>query len=244
VVLSDGLSDPSPDHGKIDLAGIAEMIPQELGWGLYLVGLPDDISGLFQSAPPDETGMVRAPANEHITGIPLKEFSREKLKKAVEVAQEDIGPTASLAEPAPEPATPSSDERASAFPVWWMVGAAVLALLGAAPLFRRRKADGGLQGFTLEIVEDGKEPQRFPVAFGEKGKKTAGARGDIPLVDGDLPPVVFTLSWTKGQLWLTPQDTITINGQITTGKTAVGIGDRIRVREKVQLTMEEGEIER
>src|SRR5262249_22703101 len=32
VILSDGVSDPSPDHVKVDLTGIGQMIPQTLGW--------------------------------------------------------------------------------------------------------------------------------------------------------------------------------------------------------------------
>ena len=266
VILSDGISDPSPDHSKIDLTGIAQMIPQTLGWAVYLVGLPDDIAGLFQ-APPQDTGFVLAPEEPHIKGIALQRFSREKLEAAVTVAKRDVPAPAPLPLPAPavqEPlplplpvqdasalpeTTPESTGKAEAprarpaFPLLWVLGAGLCAVMGVWPLWRRRRPrNKTLTSFTLDVQEGTGATQRFPVAFGDKEKKTVGPRGDIPLTgDPQLPAIVCTLCWSKGRLWLTPQDTIAVHGQPITTRTAVGAGARISVRDHVHITIEPGE---
>jgi len=296
IILSDGLSDPSPDHTRIDIPGIGEMIPQELGWAVYLVGLPDDIAGLFQTPLKNEE-IVLAPKNPHIQGIAIEQFSPEKLKKAVEAAKEDV--TASMPPPAPatpsapvqvtlapltpdlsslealEPkttekppqVTPSSSPQPSnverfltlkaavelppllSFPLLWPLVAAGLVVIGVfSPLLLRLFLDQNghthtgrprFNSVTLEVKEGG-ELKRFPLTLHEGEKKGIGPQGDIPLATPELPPIVFTLLWKNGQLWLTPQDRIIVNNHPVTTKTPVGLGDLICVRDTIKITIHEG----
>lgn len=281
LILSDGLSDPSPDHSKLDLKGIAEMIPQTLAWAVYLVGLPDDIAGLFQTPPP-ETGLVLALEEPHIKGIALERFSRAKLKEAVTTAKNDVpslpAPTPpAVPEPVPAPAVPVPDlaavlaqaravvpEPAPAPPpvedspappccapppprsAWPLLGgllsALLLAGLGMATLVRRRPERPPRAAFVLEVQEETGEAKRVPLVLGEGDKKTLGPRGDIPLEGHpELPAVVGALRWSKGRLWLTPQDTMTVNGRSVTSRTPIGPGDQLKVRDSVRIIIDEGE---
>jgi len=265
VILSDGVSDPSPDHVKVDLTGIGQMIPQTLGWAVYIVGLPDDIAGLFQTSAP-ETGLVLAPEEPHIKGIALARFSRAKLEEAVTTAKTDPPPVvpplpapAQPAVPAPAPAPPPVEDspappvEASSPPpavaprsAWPLLGgllsALLLAGLGMATLVRRRPERPPRATFVLEVQEATGETKRVPLVLGEGDKKTLGPRGDIPLEGHpELPAVVGALRWSAGRLWLTPQDTMTVNGRSVTSRTPVGPGDQLKVRDSVRITIDEGE---
>jgi hypothetical protein len=80
------------------------------------------------------------------------------------------------------------------------------------------------------------------LVLGEGDKKTLGPRGDIPLEGHpELPGVVGTLRWSKERLWLTPQDTLTVNGRSITSRTPVGPGDQLTVRDSVRIIIDEGE---
>jgi len=92
---------------------------------------------------------------------------------------------------------------------------------------------------TLEVKEGG-ELKRFPLTLHEGEKKGIGPQGDIPLATPELPPIVFTLLWKNGQLWLTPQDRIIVNNHPVTTKTPVGLGDLICVRDTIKITIHEG----
>lgn len=88
VILSDGLSDPSPDHEVVDLAKIAEIVPQSLGWSLYLIGLSEDIQWLFQ-AKSSESQLTVNQQYPHVKGIGLKDFTHEKIENAIETVKKD-----------------------------------------------------------------------------------------------------------------------------------------------------------
>jgi hypothetical protein len=261
VILSDGVSDPSPDHVKVDLTGIGQMIPQTLGWAVYIVGLPDDIAGLFQTSAP-ETGLVLAPEEPHIKGIALARFSRAKLEEAVTTAKTDTPPP--VVAPLPAPAQPAVPEPAPAPPpvedspappccapppprsAWPLLGgllsALLLAVLGVAPLVRRRPERTPRAAFVLDVQEATGEAKRVPLVLGKGERKTLGPRGDIPLEGHpELPAVVGALHWSKGRLWLTPQDTMTVNGRSVTSRTPVGPGDQLKVRDSVRIMIDEGE---
>lgn len=262
VILSDGVSDPSPDHVKVDLTGIGQMIPQTLGWAVYIVGLPDDIAGLFQTSAA-ETGLVLAPEEPHIKGIALARFSRAKLEEAVTTAKTDVLPPLpapappAVPEPAPAPppveaSPPPPVEHSSPPPAvaprsaWPLLGGLLSALLlvglGVVPLVRRRPERPPRATFVLEVQEATGEATRVPLVLGEGEKKTLGPRGDIPLVGhSELPAVVGALRWSKGRLWLTPQDTLTVNGRSVTSRTPVGPGDQLKVRDSVRIIIDEGE---
>lgn len=261
IILSDGLSDPSPDHVRLDLQGIGQMIPQELGWSVYLVGLPDDIAGLFQTQPHETAEIISAPESPQIKGIALQQFSREKIGEAVKVVKEDVLPSASASvappvpvqvaqeTPASLPQTSTPDPSATSadaptgtpLPLSWLLGATLLAILGGAVLFLpRRDAKSQITSFTLDVQEGETDSKQFPLTLNEGDKKTIGTKGDVPLSDPDLPAVVCTLHSNKGQLYLTPRDTIGVNGQPVIAKTPVGVGDRITVREKTIITINEG----
>lgn len=266
VILSDGVSDPSPDHVKVDLTGIGQMIPQTLGWAVYIVGLPDDIAGLFQTSAP-ETGLVLAPEEPHIKGIALARFSRAKLEEAVTTAKTDVLPP--VVAPLPAPAPPAVPETTPAPPpveastpppveassppsavaprsAWPLLGgllsALLLAVLGVVPLVRRRPERTPRAAFVLDVQEATGEAKRVPLVLGEGQRKTLGPRGDIPLEGHpELPAVVGVLHWSKGRLWLTPQDTMTVNGRSVTSRTPVGPGDQLKVRDSVRIMIDEGE---
>jgi hypothetical protein len=269
VILSDGVSDPSPDHSKVDLTGIGQMIPQTLGWAVYIVGLPDDIAGLFQTQPPD-SGLVLAPEEPHIKGIALQHFSRARIEEAVTLAKNDVPvsmpppqPTAALpvvqetsppppVQAPPTPLTVAEENQgqpeappsplASLLP--WGLTAGLLAAIAVGVFLPRWRRPAGKPraSFVLEVQEETGDVQRVPFVLGEGEQKTIGPQGAISLVGpSELPAVVYTLRLSKGQLWLTPQDTITVNGRPVTTRTPVGPGDRLTVRERVRMILEEGE---
>ncbi|MBI3911530.1 MAG: VWA domain-containing protein [Armatimonadetes bacterium] len=270
LILSDGLSDPSPDHSKLDLKGIAEMIPQTLAWAVYLVGLPDDIAGLFQTQPLD-IELVLAPEAPHIKGIAIKDFSRDLIKVVPNRVKNDalpfvppppLPPLQSVPEPAPAPppevpeppALPRQPEvspplmQAIEVPpspfstLLWVLGALLLAVVGGCLLVPRRVAGKPRAAFVLEVQEETGDAKRVPLVLGEGEKKTLGPRGDIPLEGHpELPAVVGALRWSLGRLWLTPQDTMTVNGRSVTSRTPVGPGDQLKVRDSVRIMIDEGE---
>jgi von Willebrand factor type A domain len=246
IVLTDGISDPSPDHRKIDLQGISKMIPQEPGWAVYIVGLPADVAGFFQTEP-RESGIVVDPENQRVVGIPVREFSRETIKAAVTTAKDDnlLLPMPSPSQTAgPTPTSPSpraATRAASASPLPWIMASLALLTVPLALMWLRR-APADLACVVVEVKEDSlSEAKSFTLAFADRMKKTVGARGDIPLTDPDLPAVVCTFEWRSGQLWLSPQDTIAVDGKPVTSKTAVGVGDVIAIRQRITLTLNQPE---
>jgi len=240
VVLSDGLSDPSPDHTKLDLNGMAEMIPQDLGWGVYLVGLPDDIAGLFQTQLEDAGGIVPAPGNPHIKGVSLDRFSKEKIEEAVKTVKEDPVEPVVPKEPEATAATEGQKAPRDLSPLLWLIAGLLFAVPGVYFLVPRNKGSTEADGLILEIKEGDKEVRRLSLPANGKWKKTVGPRGDIQVQDDELPPVVCTLSWQGSQHFLTPLDAITINNRSVTTKAAVGVGDLIGVRDRIKITILEG----
>ena len=220
VILSDGLSDPGPGHEIVNLETIAQIIPQHLGWNVYLVGLPADLTGLFQQ---DLTGkeFVVKTQNPHIKGIPLREFSREKIEEAVEIVKKDK----------------ESPARGNA-PIWlWLVGTVLLVIGSVVYLLSDKKRK--YINLVLEVTgEDSKVSHSLVIKEGER--KTVGSKGDVLLELKDIPPVVFILQLKKGLLWLTPLDAITLNGRPVTQKTPINIGDLLSVREAIQIIINEG----
>jgi hypothetical protein len=251
---------------------------------VYIVGLPDDIAGLFgesRQTPSPETGLVLAPEEPHIKGIALARFSRAKLEEAVTTAKTDVpppvepplpAPVQSVPEPAPAPPpevpeppelpgppeVPPAPMQAVEVPpppmqavevlssplppLPWVLGALLLAAAGGFLLVPRRVAGKPRASFVLEVQEETRDARRVPLVLGEDEQKTLGPRGDIALLHSpELPAVVGTLRWSKEQLWLTPQDTLTVNGRLITTKTPVGPGDRLKVRENVHVIIDEGE---
>lgn len=237
VILSDGLSDPSPDHQAVDLAKIAEIVPQRLGWSLYLIGLSQDIEGLFQTKI-SESQLTVNPEYPHVKGIPLAEFSHEKIEDAVEAVKKD-----SL-EPAESKEAASLQTEPEPNPIPWplILGALALAAVSISLLLVQRTKHREKLGLVLEIRDGVGESKEVHVSIEKGKKKTAGPNGEIQIkaIDMELPPVVFSILWQKGSLWLQPQDSITVNGKLASDKVVVGIGDLIKVRDKVSILIKEG----
>jgi hypothetical protein len=255
VVLSDGISDPSPDHEKVDLKTIAEIIPQELGWSVYVVGLPDDIAGLFQTQ--QLTGIVTHSETPHVKGIPLEKFSHEDIKEAVEALEKDD--MASSTTPPQDKNTPlekfshedlkeaagtvTKDNMAlsHSVPIWplFLVAGVIFFATGCF-YFSSRKTSA--LNFVLEInyLQTG-ETVTQPMIIHEKEIKSVGPQGNILIQAEGIPPVVFSLMLKKGILWLTPLDSVRLNGKVVTEKVPVGLGDVITLRQLIKLTIiEEG----
>lgn len=237
VLLSDGLSDPSPDHKPVDLKGIADMVPQDLGWSLYLIGLSSDIEGLFQTRAEDSK-ITFDPQYPHVKGIPLAEFSHEKIEDAVETIKNDSQ------EPPENKESPSLQTKPEHNPAPWpvLLGALVLAAMSISFLLIQRTKHREKLGLVLEVRDGSGEGKEIHVSI-EKGKrKTAGPNGEIQIeaLGMELPPIVFSILWQKESLWLQPQDSITVNGKLANGKVLVGIGDLIKVRDKVSILIKEG----
>lgn len=234
IILSDGLSDPSPDHQPVDLAKIAEILPQSLGWSLYLIGLSEDIEGLFQTTT-QESQITVNPLYPHVKGIPLKEFNHEKIEEAVDVAKND----------APEPSTTppqQTEPKPIAAPWPLLLGAFALAAVSIPLLLIHKGRKKQKLGLTLEIRSMDEESKELQVALEDGKKKTAGPKGEIQIESRalELPPVIFSIQWQKGTLWLLPQDSITVNGKLANDKIAIGVGDLIKVRDKVSILIKEG----
>lgn len=257
VLITDGVSDPATDHQKIDLTGIAEKIPHELGWSIFLVGLPEDLEGLFQSS--EIAGIIETPDVPNVKGIPLEEFSQEKIKEAVKVIKEDTSPTSSqplATSPqhlkpelpprpekphlAPKPQPQITTEAASQ--LWfWLIMAVLLAAFGGSTVILASRKNKDILRILLEIKENDEPGKRFPLSFREGEKKTIGPKGDIAINVEELPPVAFSILFQKGALWVLPMDSISINGKPVTGKTCISVGDRIKIRNKTSISIERGE---
>ncbi|MEW6419763.1 MAG: vWA domain-containing protein [Nitrospirota bacterium] len=239
IILSDGLSDPSPDHLSVDLAKIAEIIPQDLGWSLYLIGLSEDIEGLFQTTT-QESQLTVNPSYPHVKGIPLTEFNHDKIEEAFDVAKND----------APEPATTTSPQQTEPkpLPAPWplLLGALVLAAISVPVLVLHKSKNRQKLAFVLEIRDSVRdsvgESKELQVSLEEGKKKTAGPKGEIQIESRsmELPPVIFSILWQKGTLWLLPQDSISVNGKLANDRVAISIGDLIKVRDKVSILIKEG----
>ena len=253
IVLSDGVSDPSTDHEKLDLAAIASMVPQG-SWALYIVGLPGDIAGLFRT-PAQPGGVIVAPKHPNVMAIPITQFSRERIEAAVTAAKDEpvivVTPTSigTQEQTLESPSTPIQTTTASKVAPpkpWssaiapWIVASLALVALPLPLMWLRKAAPEDLLRVVIEIDEGaGSEPRRYPIAFAERTTKTIGPRGDIALSDSELPPIVCTLERRRGQLRLAPQDTVTINGEPIATNTALGIGDVIQIRQCVTLRIDD-----
>ncbi len=235
IILSDGLSDPSPDHQPVDLAKIAEIVPQDLNWSIYLIGLPEDIEGLFQTTT-QESQLTVNPQYPHVKGIPLKDFSHEKIEEAVDVAKND----------APESSTTISPQQTEPNPIpapWpLLLGALVLAAISVPLLVLHKSKNRQKLSLALEISDSVGERKELQVSIEEGKKKTAGPKGEIQIasLEMELPPVIFSILWQKGTLWLLPQDSISVNGKLANDKIAISIGDLIKVRNKITILIKEG----
>lgn len=255
VVLSDGISDPSPDHEKVDLNTIAEIIPQESGWSVYVVGLPDDIAGLFQTQ--QLTGMVADSETPHVKGIPLEKFSYKDIKEAVEAVKEDD--MASTTTPPQEKDTPlekfshedlkeaagtvTKDNMAlsHSVPIWplFLVAGVIFFATGCF-YFSSRKTSALNLVLEINYLQTG-ETVTQPIIIHEKEIKSVGPQGNIIIQAEGIPPVVFSLMLKKEILWLTPLDSVRLNGTVITERAPVGLGDVITLRQLLKLTIiEEG----
>lgn len=263
VMISDGLTDPDNYHQRIDLAALGQMVPREAGVGLYLISLPDDLTRLFGTEPDPTSGTVANPTLPHITGISAA-FSPAGLIEALAKAHDPTPTPTNTRTPTPTvahsptvapPATKTlpqltaTAERTASFDsrepmattgfLPWAIGAVCLAGLGASIPFVRRKRDSATRNFVLEVT-DADGTKQIPITLREATKIAIGARGDVALSDPDLPAVVFTLTPERGQLWLTPLDSVAINGQPVTQRTLVGVGDVITVRDTTTIRIDEG----
>lgn len=229
VILSDGLSDPSPDHQPVDLGKIAEIVPQSLGWSLYLIGLSQDIEGLFQTKSPEAVLTVNQ-EYPHIKGIALNELTRAKIEEAVHTVKGNEAKTVENsrreAVPAPWPAVLTAS----------FIGAVSVPLL-LVHRHRRKKLV-----LIFEARGTDGESKELQVVFEDGVKKSVGPKGDI-VVESDnmeFPPILFSIQWTKDTLWLLPQDSISINGKLANDKVAISIGDSIKARDRVLIVIKEG----
>ncbi len=251
VVLSDGISDPSPDHEKVDLKTIAEIISQALGWSVYVVGLPDDIAGLFQTS--QLTGIVTHPETPHVKGIPLEKFSHENIKEAVEaVKEDDMASSSTTPQDKDTPLEKSSHKDlkdaagtvaknnmalSHSAPIWplFLVAGVIFFATGCF-YFSSRKTSA--LNFVLEInyLQTG-ETVTQPMIIHEKEIKSVGPQGNIIIQAEGIPPVVFSLMLKKGILWLSPLDSVRLNGKVVTEKVPVSLGDVITLRQLLKLTI-------
>ena len=254
VVLSDGISDPSPDHEKVDLKTIAEIIPQALGWSVYVVGLSDDIAGLFQTQ--QLTGMVADSETPHVKGIPIEEFSYEGIKEAVEAVKEDDMASSTTPQDKDTPlekfsredlkdaaGTATKDKMASSHsvPIWPLfLVAGVIVFATGCFCFSSRKTSALNLVLEINYLQTG-ETVTQPMIIHEKEIKSVGPQGNIIIQAEGIPPVVFSLMLKKGILWLAPLDSVRLNGKVVTERVPVSLGDVITLRQLLKLTIiEEG----
>lgn len=237
IILSDGLSDPSPDHQPVDLAKIAEIVPQSWGWSIYLIGLSQDIEGLFQ-AKSTESEVIVSKQYPQLRAIPIGEFSHEKIEGAVDSARKDAKETA-----ANEDLSSQQLER-KPIPAPWplLLGAAALAFVSLPLLAVHKIRTKQKLPLVFEIGDMDGGSKELQVSLDEGRKKSVGPKGEIAVESGniELPPVLFSIHWKKSTLWLLPQESITVNGKLANDRVAVGIGDLIKVRDKVSILIKEG----
>lgn len=236
VLLSDGLSDPSPDHQPVDLAKIAEIVPQSLGWSLYLIGLSQDIEGLFQTKSSEKELTVNE-QYPHVKGIPLNDFTYEKIEEAVDTVKKD-------AETSTAQTAATLQQEGPTVPAPWpaVVTALLLSVVSIPLLLVQRSRATKKLALVFEVRGTDGESKDLQVAVQERKKKTVGPKGEITIEAGnmELPPVVFTIHWKSEVLWLLPQDSIAVNGKLVNDKVAIGVGDLIKVRDKLSIYIKEG----
>lgn len=259
VILSDGLSDPAPGFEPVDLATMAEILPQRLGVSLYLIGLPGDIAGLFQV----DTGrspIVHSPDEPHIKGIPVAAFTSAGIQQGLDISQAD---------PVEQPLTPEPSSGSTANLDWLhgFAGAVVSALLVPGdfapevpflPLAALAAVVAGIVGtlvwmrhrprlvrrLALEVRETGQaQAHMVEIRLQDGDSTTVGPRGDVVVGSKDPTPVFFTIRFRKGRLLLIPQDRVTVNGDPVDTATSVTPGDAINVRDMVHIILDEGGID-
>lgn len=238
VILSDGLSDPAPGFEKVDLQKMAEMIPHRLGFSIYMLGLPADVAGFFGTSP-EVSEVVSAPQAPHIKGIPLTDFTRERIEKGVKIVRED-----NPAPPSNSPSPPKEPGKKSPAPfpiVYFLAGSMLLLVIGGATWRIGRRNRMGFYEISLEVQEGKEESKRFDLMFSSGMKKSVGRNGDVPLQDDALPPVAFTLLYENERIWLIPQDSVALNTKAVTAKAAVAPGDLITVRGSTRIAINERE---
>jgi hypothetical protein len=127
----------------------------------------------------------------------------------------------------------------------FIVLAAIIIATGFTTLvIKRKRVSANLIIEMNYLTEGAQETNRFPITICEGKKKTIGPHGDIPVEDLEqgLPPVVFVLKMKKEELWLTPFDSITVNGTPVNEATKITIGDMIGLRDFLRINLiDEGE---
>lgn len=269
VIVSDGLSDPDRHHQHVDLAALGQMVPQTLGVSLFLIGLSEDLARLF-GPQEEPRPIIVAPEFPHIAAIPFDPSAPSTLSDALSKVRALPVVTVTLApaptptdlprpspsvSPTPSRTTPSTATAAVA--VWrpadgrrrtisvqqlvpWVIGSLLLAGFGASVPFLRPRRERAVHAFVLDVTEPGGIASQTPIALRDGDKVAVGPRGDVTLSDPDLPAVVLTITSDTGLLWLTPLDSVSINGQPVTRPMQVGVGDAITVRDTIRIRIDEG----
>ncbi len=126
-------------------------------------------------------------------------------------------------------------------PIWPLfLVAGVIFFASGCFYFSSRKTS--VLNFVLEInyLQTG-ETVTQPMIIHEKEIKSVGPQGNIIIQAEGIPPVVFSLMLKKGILWLSPLDSVRLNGKGVTEKVPVSLGDIITLRQLIKLTIiEEG----
>ena len=213
VLISDGLSDPDPQHRPVDLAELGRRIPQG-AVSLYLVDLSGrEIPGLEQSQiGPFDVGRL---ANTPVIVIPLRrvddlrqllhELEREGRTAEAQATPEAPAGSVDEAPPAPRPLRPR---------LVWLLPLLIAVAVGVA-LLRRRRRETLPRPRRLLIQMDGQErryglPVTLTIGGGEGDDvRVRGARdGELRLSVGAQGNGDFRLNGDRGGLFGTRQFTL------------------------------------
>lgn len=171
LLISDGLSDPDPQHRPVDLAQLGQRIPRN-GFSLYLVDLSGtELSGLGR----EEIGGVKVGVQPgaNLVVIPIKEAHvLMDLLRGIEERERQAAAPAVGEPPALEPEPPSRWPS----PLWLLAAAPVLLGVGAFFLLRGRAPEPGPK--RLLHVRVDRQESRFglPTSLTIGGAETDGVR--------------------------------------------------------------------
>lgn len=149
VLISDGLSDPDPQHRPVDRSKLGERVPKD-GFNLYLVdlsgtGLADGEQqriGEFTAAAPSSPAMVVIPITDATRlGELLRQLEQRERAAAAPVAAESVVESSAADAPIAPQQPEAPDEPRTISPLWWLLPVPCLLALSFVWLRRRKRRE-------------------------------------------------------------------------------------------------------
>lgn len=251
ILFSDGINRPAEDvdqyHKPVDLSLIAErIIPQNLGFSVYFIGLAEDLEGFFGNQA-DSTGLISNAQYPHVKGVPLNDYDPSSVEKAFTRAVDDTPEHAIK----PADSNESTENVASWFKRnWLLVALGFLGVIFVVFLAHGKKdrievnedsnvtavADyDDLYEDTLQLIVQGADVPPLSYPLDEGTVYMLGVDIPVPYLDYG----VAQIKMKKRLVTIEPLTTgFTKNGVEFNGETIFASGDTVQFRHiTLALTM-------